>query len=344
MTIIINNSIFRACSRRPAAYEYMTRDYVSVQEGASVREAMRSLVRQAGERENVSTIYVVDAAGILTGSIELARLIRAREGDSLASVTERDVPAVNAGEDAADCAARLRALGAEGAPVVDGMGRLRGALTAVELARIESGAMDEDYARLGGLTEGEDLCEPLRASVRKRLPWLLALLALGLVVSSVVGAFEQVVSRLPLIISFQSLVLDMAGNVGTQSLAVTIRVLTDRRAGRAQKLRLLAKETRVGAANGLALAVLSVAFIGLYLVLFKGQDAALALSVAFCTSVALAVSIVLSSAAGTVIPLVFDRLHIDPAVASGPLITTVNDLIAVVTYYGLAWLLLMRAV
>lgn len=341
---IINNSIFRTCSRRPAAYEYMTRDYVSVQEGASVREAMRSLVRQAGERENVSTIYVVDAAGVLTGSIELARLIRAREGDALASVTERDIPAVNMGEDAAGCAARLRALGAEGAPVVDGMGRLRGALTAVELARIESGAMDEDYARLGGLTEGEDLCEPLRASVRKRLPWLLALLALGLVVSSVVGAFEQVVSRLPLIISFQSLVLDMAGNVGTQSLAVTIRVLTDRRAGRAQKLRLLAKETRVGAANGLALAVLSVAFIGLYLVLFKGQDAALALSVAFCTSVALAVSIVLSSAAGTVIPLVFDRLHIDPAVASGPLITTVNDLIAVVTYYGLAWLLLMRAV
>ena len=341
---IINNSIFRTCSRRPAAYEYMTRDYVSVQEGASVREAMRSLVRQAGERENVSTIYVVDAAGIRTGSIELARLIRAREGDALASVTERDIPAVNMGEDAAGCAARLRALGAEGAPVVDGMGRLRGALTAVELARIESGAMDEDYARLGGLTEGEDLCEPLRASVRKRLPWLLALLALGLVVSSVVGAFEQVVSRLPLIISFQSLVLDMAGNVGTQSLAVTIRVLTDRRAGRAQKLRLLAKETRVGAANGLALAVLSVAFIGLYLVLFKGQDAALALSVAFCTSVALAVSIVLSSAAGTVIPLVFDRLHIDPAVASGPLITTVNDLIAVVTYYGLAWLLLMRAV
>lgn len=341
---IINNSIFRTCSRRPAAYEYMTRDYVSVQEGASVREAMRSLVRQAGERENVSTIYVVDAAGVLTGSIELARLIRAREGDALASVTERDIPAVNIGEDAAGCAARLRALGAEGAPVVDGMGRLRGALTAAELARIESGAMDEDYARLGGLTEGEDLCEPLRASVRKRLPWLLALLALGLVVSSVVGAFEQVVSRLPLIISFQSLVLDMAGNVGTQSLAVTIRVLTDRRAGRAQKLRLLAKETRVGAANGLALAVLSVAFIGLYLVLFKGQDAALALSVAFCTSVALAVSIVLSSAAGTVIPLVFDRLHIDPAVASGPLITTVNDLIAVVTYYGLAWLLLMRAV
>ena len=63
---IINNSIFRTCSRRPAAYEYMTRDYVSVQEGASVREAMRSLVRQAGEQENVSTIYVVAAAGTLT--------------------------------------------------------------------------------------------------------------------------------------------------------------------------------------------------------------------------------------------------------------------------------------
>lgn len=160
--------------------------------------------------------------------------------------------------------------------------------------------------------------------------------------SSVVGAFEHVVAHLTLIVSFQSLVLDMAGNVGTQSLAVTIRVLMDKRVTGRQKLSLVLKETRVGIANGLALGVLSVGFIGLYLIALKGQAPGAAFAVSACTGIALLVSIILSSVAGTVIPIVFDKLHIDPAVASGPLITTVNDLIAVVTYYGLAWLLLIN--
>ena len=87
--------------------------------------------------------------------------------------------------------------------------------------------MGEDYAKFAGLTEEEDLKETLLESVKKRMPWLIVLLGLGLIVSSVVGLFESVVSQLTLIVCFQSLILDMAGNVGTQSLAVTIRVLTD---------------------------------------------------------------------------------------------------------------------
>ncbi len=98
----------------------------------------------------------------------------------------------------------------------------------------------------------------------------------------------------------------------------------------------------MGLANGLVLGLLSVAFIGLYLTLLKGQNTALALPVALCTGVALTVSILLSSVTGTVVPLAFKKLKVDPAVASGPLITTLNDLVAVVTYYGLAWLLLIN--
>ena len=87
--------------------------------------------------------------------------------------------------------------------------------------------MGEDYAKLAGLTAEEDLEEPLLESMKKRIPWLIVLLFLGLLVSSVVGMFEKVVAELTLIVCFQSLILDMAGNVGTQSLAVTIRVLMD---------------------------------------------------------------------------------------------------------------------
>lgn len=201
--------------------------------------------------------------------------------------------------------------------------------------------LGEDYARLGGLSAEEDLQEPVRKSVRKRLPWLIILLGLGMVVSSVVGLFETVVSHLALIVCFQSLVLDMAGNVGTQSLAVTIRVLMDEKVDRKEKLHLVARETRVGLMNGAILGILSFLLVGLYLACFKGQNILMAFSVSACTGFALLVSMCLSSLSGTVVPMLFQKLNVDPAVASGPLITTVNDLAAVVTYYGTAWILLM---
>lgn len=341
MTMMMNSAVCTVDTRREAVRDFMTKDYVVISAGISVREAMRSLIDQAGERDNVSVIYVVDDAGRLLGSIDLPQLIRARESDTLASLMDTDITSVQADEDAEDCAERLRAVSLESVPVTDESGRLCGVLTSPELARLAGEAMEEDYARLGGLSEEEDLREPLRRSMHKRLPWLLILLGLGLVVSSVVGAFERVVAHLTLIISFQSLVLDMAGNVGTQSLAVTIRVLMRPDVTPRQKLHLLMKEAKVGLANGLTLGVLSVVFIALYLMLFKGQSATIAFGVSLCTGAALILSIILSSIAGTVIPMLFDKLNIDPAVASGPLITTVNDLIAVVSYYGLAWLLLI---
>ena len=150
-------------------------------------------------------------------------------------------------------------------------------------------------------------------------------------------------AQLTLIISFQSLILDMAGNVGTQSLAVTIRVLMDEQLSGREKALLVLKEVRVGLANGFVLGLLSFVFIGLYLLVLKGQPVALAFSLSACTGIALTLSILLSSITGTLVPLAFKKLKVDPAVASGPLITTLNDLVAVVTYYGLAWLLLIKA-
>ena len=134
----------------------------------------------------------------------------------------------------------------------------------------------------------------------------------------------------------------MAGNVGTQSLAVTIRVLMDEQLSGKQKLFLIGKEARIGLVNGMILGVLSFVFIGVYLVVLKGQSIMLAFSVSLCTGASLVISILLSSICGTVVPLIFKKLNIDPAVASGPLITTTNDLVAVVTYYGLAWVLLIN--
>lgn len=320
----------------------MTTNYIRVHEGISVRQAMKELVDQAAENDNISTIYVIDKDGLLVGAIDLKDLIVARENTELSDITVTSYPYVYANELIEDCIERIKDYSEDSIPVLDSENRLKGVLTSQDLTQLVDDEMGEDYAKLAGLSAEEDLREPLKKSIGKRLPWLIILLGLGLVVSSVVGVFEKVVAQLAIIVSFQSLILDMAGNVGTQSLAVTIRVLMDEKLSGKQKLFLIRKEARVGLTNGFILGALSFGLVGLYLVIFKSEPASFAFLVSGCTGIALLLSILLSSVSGTVVPLIFKKLKVDPAVASGPLITTLNDLVAVVTYYGLAWLLLIN--
>ena len=320
----------------------MTTNFISIRADISIRQAMKELIAQAAENDNISTIYVVDEIQTLVGAIDLKDLIIARENMSLEDIIVTSYPYVYANEQIEDCIERIKDYSEDSIPVLDSDNKLKGVLTAQDITELVDDEMGDDYAKLAGLTAEEDLQEPLTKSIRKRLPWLVILLGLGLFVSSVVGLFEHVVSHLALIVCFQSLVLDMAGNVGTQSLAVTIRVLMDEQIHGKEKLFLIGKEARIGLTNGMILGTLSFIFIGLYLFLFKGQPMITAFSISLCTGVALLVSMLLSSVAGTVIPIIFKKLKVDPAVASGPLITTINDLVAVISYYGLAWILLIN--
>lgn len=321
----------------------MTTNYIWIPSGIGVRQAMHALIEQAADNDNISTIYVLDEDKTLLGAIDLKDLIIARDGTALDTIVMTSYPYVYANEQIDHCLCRIMDYSEDSIPVLDSDNRLIGVLTSQNIMELVDDELGEDYARLAGLSAEEDLNEPWKKSIKKRLPWLMVLLGLGMVVSGVVGAFEGVVSQLPLIIAFQSLILDMAGNVGTQSLAVTIRVLMDEHISGRQKLFLVVKEARVGFINGLILGTLSFIFIGLYLSALKNQYVATAFSVSACTGIALLLSMILSSLSGTLVPLMFKKLKVDPAVASGPLITTINDLVAVVTYYGLAWVLIVNA-
>lgn len=322
----------------------MTTNYISVVEGAGVRQAMKELIEQASENDNISTIYVLDGDGVLVGAVDLKDLIIARESTPLETITTTSYPYVYASELIEDCADRIRDYSEDSIPVLDENNRLAGVLTSQDMIDIVDDILGDDYAKFGGLSSEEDLQEPVKKSIAKRLPWLVILLGLGMVVSGTVSLFEFVVVQIPLLVSFQSLVLDMAGNVGTQSLAVTIRVLMDEQLTAKQKLFLITKEARIGFLNGAILGALSFVCIGGYLMLFKGQTALHAFSISLCTGIALLTAMVLSSIAGTGIPILLKKIKVDPAVASGPLITTINDLVAVVTYYGLASVLLLKLV
>lgn len=322
----------------------MTSNYVVIDFGISVKEAMSSLIRQANDNDNISTIYVLDKNQIFLGAIDLKDLIIAREGTDLEKIITTSYPYVYATEQIEDCLSRIKDYSEDSIPVLDNENKLIGVLTSQTIMELVDDEMSEDYAKFAGLSSEEDLNEPLRKSIMKRLPWLMVLLVLGMFVSSIVGVFEKVVAQLPLIIAFQSLILDMAGNVGTQSLAVTIRVLVDENIGKKQKFFLVCKETRIGLVNGMILGVLSFVMVGFYLVLLKSQTMNMAFSISACTGIALVVSMVLSSMSGTLIPLMFIKMKIDPAVASGPLITTINDLVAVITYYCLVWILIIGVI
>ena len=321
---------------------YMTTNYVCIQEGLSVRQAMSELVRQAGVHDNIMTMYVVDADGCFAGAIDLKKLILARENDDLGDIILRSYPYVEAHEKIEDCAGRIADYAEDSIPVLDSSRRLLGVITSEDLVEIVDNELGEDYAKLAGLTAEEDLKEPTGQSMKKRLPWLIVLLGLGMLVSSVVGVFEGVVAALPIVICFQSLVLDMAGNVGTQSLAVTIRVLMDENVTGKQKMMLLGKEMKIGLLNGGLLGILALVLLGVYVHAFKGYAWAGAFAVSGCVGISLVLAMMVSSMVGTVIPMFFHKIKVDPAVASGPLITTVNDLVAVVTYYGLAFLFLVK--
>ena len=241
----------------------ITTNYVVIKNNLTIRQALHALVRQAGEHDNISTIYVVDDEEKFYGAIDLKDLIIAREGDSLMDIVSTSYPYVHDHEHISDCIERIKDYAEDSLPVLREDGTIVGIITAQDIVEVVDEEMGDDYAKLAGLTAEEDLKETTIESMKKRLPWLIVLLFLGMAVSSVVGIFETVVAVLPIVMCFQSLILDMAGNVGTQSLAVTIRVLMDENLTTTQKMGLVVKEMRVGFSNGLFLGILAFLFIEL---------------------------------------------------------------------------------
>ena len=320
----------------------MTTNYIRIPLGISVRQAMHELVEQAAEHDNISTLYVVDGKNSFYGAIDLKDLIIARETTPLKELVMSSFPYVYAREQVSDCIERIKAYYEDSIPVLDDSNRLLGVITAADIIEIADEEAGEDFAKFAGLTAEEDLNESLFASIKKRIPWLVTLMFLGLLVSSVVGTFEAVMAALPIAVAFQSMILDMSGNSGTQSLAVTIRILTDGELTGKQKRQLVLKEARVGFTNGLILGSISFIAVGLFVHFFKGKPFGPSFAMSGCIGISMVVAMTISALSGTLIPMFFKKIKVDPAVASGPMITTLSDLVAVVSYYSLVGVLLLR--
>lgn len=198
----------------------MTTNCIVIRENLTVKQAMSELVSQAADNDNISTIFAVTDRGEFYGALDLKDLITARQDHPMEELIVTSYPYVYGTEQIDDCMERLKDYSEDSIPVLDDDNRFLGVITSAGIIDLVDDEMGEDYAKLAGLTAEEDLKEPLFESMKKRMPWLIVLLGLGMVVSSVVGMFEKVVTCLPIIMCFQSLILDMAGNVGTDRKSV----------------------------------------------------------------------------------------------------------------------------
>ena len=325
----------------------MTTNFIAIPYGSNVKKTMSLLIQQAAENDNVSTIFVLENDKFY-GTIELRDLIIARADQNMDDIIKTSYPRVYAKTLIEDCINDLSDYQLDSIPVLDVDDKLLGVITLADIVETVEEELTEDYAKLGGISEDEEITTGIFKTVLMRLPWLIALLFLSLLVSVLLSSFEAVIAILPAIVFFQSMILGMAGNGGTQSLAVTIRTISDDDDDKVL-IKTILKEIRVGFINGLALGALSFVVILLFLMVKQqeiiqnnGYNINDALKAAMIVGSSLVVAMTFASFVGSVVPILLSKMKIDPAVASGPFITTINDILAIVIYYGLAYILFIN--
>lgn len=306
----------------------MTTEFVSIRENQTVHSAMHILRREAPEAETIYYVFVIDEQKHLAGVISLRDLIIADEDTMISEVMNERVVSVSVAEDQEEVARIMRDYNFLALPVVDFQQHLLGIITVDDVMDVLDEEASDDYSKLAGISDVDDTIDhnPLVAA-KKRLPWLIILLFLGMMTASLIGRFEDTLNQVAILAVFIPLIGGMAGNTGTQALAVAVRGLATGEIEEESKIKLLIREAATGMITGASCGLLVV----LIVYIWQGD-----LILGALVGVSVFSTLIVATLAGAFIPLLMHRFKIDPAVASGPFITTINDLISILIYFGLA--------
>ncbi len=325
----------------------MTTEYIVLKRGMDVKDAMKALVGNATDAESIQRLFVIDDNGFLEGVIELKKLIQARTPKKIDDIMKSEVITVKVSDHTEEVARTIQNYGIYLLPVVNEKNMLKGVITMDDAADILDQETDEDYARFATISAEAEVNRSVIRSAMHRLPWLTLLLALGLIVSGILSGFEETIEQITVLVFFLPLILGMAGNTGTQSLAVTVRGLSkshyhDKAAVRRHVL----KELRVGVLNGIGIGLLSFVTSAIFLLVIgriglAEMEYGIPL-VSVSVAISVAVALVIATTFGAIIPLTLNKMKIDPAVASGPFITTINDIVGLVVYFTIAAFIILN--
>lgn len=330
--------------KEDTAGSIMTTEYVEVSVKDTVEQAMRKLISQAVEAESIHTIYVVDSKNILVGTLSLREMILARKGKLIQDEMNQRIISVPASLDQEEVAELVRDYDFTSIPVVDHLNKMLGVITIDDIVDVIEEEAVEDYSKLAGISDvaidGET--ETIWMSAKKRLPWLLILSVLGFTTSTIIAQFEGTLAAVPTIALFMPMILGMAGNTGTQSLAVTIRGLNDGEfSDRPQIRKHLFREVGTGLLNGVLIGVMLFAVTYLFLTITGNENA---FTITQVVSLSIVVSLTVATFSGALIPIIINSFKIDPAIASGPFVTMIIDIIALSVYFFLATVLIINVI
>ncbi len=306
----------------------MAREFVALPQSWSVGQAIDYMRASANLPDDFYDLYLTDSAFQPTGKLPLARLLRERRDRKLCDICEVVFQTYEPDEDQEELAYQFRKYSLMTAPVVDGeTGRLIGIVTADDVIDVIDEEAEDDMLKLAGLSGDSDVFASSLNTARTRFAWLLVNLGTAVLASGVIALFEASIQSLVALAVLMPIVASMGGNAGTQTLTVVVRALATKDITNATQWRFLLKELTVGTINGLAFAVIAAGFTYAW-----KQDLGLSLVIA----TAMIANLLIAAFSGTLIPLALERLHIDPANASGVFLTTVTDVIGFLAFLGLA--------
>lgn len=317
----------------------MTTEYIEIDVGDTVEKAMKKMIEQAVDAGTIYTIYVTNSKNVLVGTLSLRELILARKGQLIQDLMNDRVISVKAGADQEDVAAIVQDYDFPSIPVVDHLNRILGVVTVDDIIDVIEEEALEDYSKLAAISDAEidHETETIWMSSKKRIPWLLVLSILGFFTSMLLANFEDTLGKITSLALFIPMILGMAGNTGTQSLAVTVRGLNEGEFNDAAKIRKhLLREVGTGLLNGVIIGAIlfMVTFLFLYI-----TNPDIALTTTQVVSLSIVTSLTVATFSGALIPIIINSFKIDPAVASGPFVTMIIDLIALTVYFSLAQIL-----
>ncbi|CAH1660054.1 Magnesium transporter MgtE [Hyphomicrobiales bacterium] len=312
----------------------MQTDCIAVPPFWSVRQTVDYIRDTPDLPDTFYEVFIVDPAHRLLGAVPLDKLMRARWGDRIDTIATEDHQRVHATDDQEGVALLMQRYNLVSVPVVDDSERLVGVMMVDDIVDVLDEEADEDLKALGGVKADEELSDSVWYTAKGRFPWLFANLLTALISATVIDTFEASIQAMVALAVLMPIVASMGGNAGTQTMTVTVRAIATRQLGRTNAWRVIRREMTVGLMNGAGFALL----LGTLAALWSGVPA-------LGLIIGLALVIVLTAAAigGILIPLFLHRLKIDPAVSSGPFVTTVTDVIGFFSFLGIATLWLSRS-
>ncbi len=304
----------------------MAKELIKVSQEWTVSTAVREMRKQAENVENIYTIYVVDEDDILLGRLSLRKLLNMAVKAKISEIFKPGLKYVKTYTDVESVANQMEKYDLVAMPVVDELGRLVGRITIDDIVDVIKEEAERDYQLASGISQSVEYSDNIWLLTRARLPWLLLGLLGGIFGAQVIGMYETEIQIHPEMALFIPLIAAMGGNVGVQSSAIIVQGLANESFVGDGILPKLVKEFGVAFLNGLVCSLLILGYN-----LFMADS----LNLSYTVSVALLAVIVFAGLFGTFVPLVLNRYKIDPALATGPFITTVNDILGLLIYFAI---------